>query len=242
MTETKSLCQEIQRGSVGESGTSSMSVHHVTAEIDKLMVLRSVQSSLCPNTGAVGVLLVNGMPEATGKLTAVGSSIQAGVRPGDAVVSVVHTYPLFNNIMCVRLGNLYFTIDECDLEAITLGLAASGYGMEVDQASCRELKGKDWSAWNSKFPPKPDDFHVTGQVQVPNPGIDVALIERDPQGINKYVLLMDLVATQRPGKWLQQQVWKSVQYDKIMSDACYTSVEIFCGGEKFEDVPVVTSE
>lgn len=115
MAETKSgPCNEVASGGVGESGASSMVIHHVEAKISKLMVLRTTETSLCPNTGAIAVLIA-GDQVAAGVITDQGSSIQLEAQPGDTVVGVVHTFPLFNDIACVRLGELHFRLDECDL-------------------------------------------------------------------------------------------------------------------------------
>lgn len=109
-------CTAVAKGGVGESGASSFLSHKVTATNQKLMVLRNVESSLCPNTGAVAMLVVNGNPVAHGDITKVGSSIQTDpVAAGDIVVAIVHTVPLFNDIACIRLGELSVVLDECEL-------------------------------------------------------------------------------------------------------------------------------
>jgi hypothetical protein len=87
----------------------------VTGRIPILMVLRNVETSLCGNTGAVAALVVNGVPKAVGGITDQGSSIQTEASPGDWVAAIVHTVPLFNEIVCVRLGELHFRLDQCDL-------------------------------------------------------------------------------------------------------------------------------
>ncbi len=107
-------CIEVGSGGVGESGASSIVLHQVTGNINKNMVLRNVESSLCGNTGAAALLVVNAVPRAFGDITAVGSSIQAEARPGDWVAAIVHTFPLFNEIACIRLGELEFRLDQCD--------------------------------------------------------------------------------------------------------------------------------
>jgi hypothetical protein len=115
MAEAKNgPCTEVADGSVGESGASSMVIHTVNAKISKLMVLRATDSSLCGNTGALAVLSAGGQV-AAGIITDPGSSIQLEAQPGDTVVGVVHTFPLFNEIICIRLGELHFRLDECDL-------------------------------------------------------------------------------------------------------------------------------
>lgn len=108
-------CTTVAKSGVGESGASTL-LHHVFSEkIQKLFVLRNVDSSLCGNTGAVAMLVVGGVPAAYGDITEVGSSIQTEVGPGNDVVAIVHTVPLFNDVHCVRLGELSVELDECDL-------------------------------------------------------------------------------------------------------------------------------
>jgi hypothetical protein len=107
-------CVEIARGGVGESGASSLLVHQHAESGEKVAVLRNVESSLCPNTGAVGMLVVNGQPVAQGDITAVGSSIEAVVNSGDIVAAVIQSIPKFNDIACVRLGQLNAVLQECD--------------------------------------------------------------------------------------------------------------------------------
>ena len=108
-------CDTVAKGGVGESGANVLLSHRVTGEIAKMMVLRNVESSLCGNTGAVAIMTVNGVPVDHGVMTSVGSSIQAEANPGDYVVAVAHTIPLFNEIACIRLGELSLELDECDL-------------------------------------------------------------------------------------------------------------------------------
>ena len=112
---TTSACTTVATGSVGESGASSQLTHKVQCKIAKLMVLKTAESSLCPNTGAVGILMVNGIPQVFGDLTQPGSAIQTEAQPGDNVVAIIHTVPLFNEIVCIRLGELKVVLNECDL-------------------------------------------------------------------------------------------------------------------------------
>lgn len=108
-------CVAVGHGGVGESGASTFIAHQVTGKVQKLMVLRTTKTSLCPNTGAVALLVVNGKPKAYGNITANGSSIQATAKPGAWVAAIVHTVPLFNDIACIRLGELSVQFDQCDL-------------------------------------------------------------------------------------------------------------------------------
>lgn len=65
------------------------------------------------------------------------------------------------------------------------------------------MQCKDWHAWLNAMPPKPDDFHVAGDVFVSNPGIIASLTMRAPQGINPTILILDLNLIQRSGMWPQ---------------------------------------
>lgn len=102
---------------------------------------------------------------------------------------------------------------------------------------CTNTKSKDWYSWINLMPPKPDDFHVLGEVLVPNPGVIPMLFPREPQGLNPNILLMDVYLYQKPGIWAQVMVWKQVRYDKMVN-ANYTHVEIFCGNTRIANVKV----
>ena len=197
-------------------------------------MLRTTESSLCGNTGAIGVILVDGRPQAFGDLTAVGRSVQAEANPGDHVVATVFTVPLFNEIACVRLGELRVQLDECDLVGFSAGISTQLPCV----LPCEGVATRDWYAWNNKMPPKPDDFHIVGEVDVPNPGVDAELVPRVPQGTNPDILMLNLVLTQRPGIWPRVITPKQVRYDRVLVNSDYTEVHIFCGDEVIAEVPV----
>ncbi len=94
------------------------------------------------------------------------------------------------------------------------------------------MKTRKWYAWNDLTPPKPDYFHVTGEVLVANPGIQGELLERVPQGFNPSILLLDLHLTQRPGIWAQQTTWAQCRYDSLLITGWskYAAVEIHFNG------------
>lgn len=230
--ESSSACKVVGTGGVGESGSSEMLTHQVKGTTEKIVVLRRGSSSLCPNTGAVGLLLVNGRIADQGIMTEEGASIQANARPSDQVVAIVYMFPLFNSIACVRLGELEVTLEECDL------VTRTDYAGCVISSAC--VESRNWYAWNNKMPPPPDDFHVVGEVDVPNPGVDVRLLERSPQGFNPAHLLMDLVLFQQPGIWPQVVTTKQVRYDKILVNSNYEQVHVFQNQKLAAKIPVET--
>lgn len=88
---------------------------------------------------------------------------------------------------------------------------------------------QNWYAWINLMPPKPDDFHVVGDVYVGNPGIEGQLNVRALPSINPNVLLLDLHLVQRPGMWPQVMTWIQVRFDKVLplTSPKYKEVEIF---------------
>ncbi|MFK7819200.1 MAG: hypothetical protein AB8G99_10805 [Planctomycetaceae bacterium] len=115
MSGSSNACQTVGRAGVGESGASSLLHHQVTGEVEINVVLRVIDTSLCPNTGVVGVLTVNGIPMAVGDLTKPGATVSTTATPSDRVVAIMHTVPLFNDTVCIRLGELTAELQQCDL-------------------------------------------------------------------------------------------------------------------------------
>lgn len=107
---------------------------------------------------------------------------------------------------------------------------------------CGRIETKEWFAWNNQMPPKPDDFHIVGQAKVPNPGVEVMLVPRVPQGTNDKVLLMNLILIQKPGVWPQIVTWMQARYDKVLPSAEYERVDVFCDDKIISSVDVVTVE
>lgn len=231
---SRTPCHEVAHGGVGESGASSMVTHQVTEKPSKLMVLRTTETSLCPNTGAAAMLVVDGTVEAAGDVTAEGSSVQAEAALGARVVGIVHTYPLFNDVHCIRLGELSFRLDECELTQAT---AASTTKLS-SMVPCRDVETREWYAWNDLMPPKPDRLYVVGEVRVPNPGVTVELVPRVHQGEGKKSLGLELILTQCPGIRPQVMTWKQARYDRVLVGGKLAQVEIFCEDEKIEQIPV----
>lgn len=102
------------------------------------------------------------------------------------------------------------------------------------------MNTRNWYAWIDKMPPPPDQFHVVGEVEVANPGVEALLQVRNPQGINPAILLLDLHLVQNPGMWPQVITWVQARYDKVLApgSTCYTDVEIFYQNDPVARVPV----
>lgn len=228
-------CVAVGQGSVGESGASSILCHTVSGTTSKVIVVRQTGSSLCPNTGAVATLLVNGVPVATESISAAGSMLQTDANPGDKITVVVHTVPLFNGVLCVRLGDLSFRLDECELVMLN-----DSSNRQPGMGACVTPPTRDWYAWNDLMPPKPDVFHVNGEAEVSNPGVVAVLVPRNPQGISSEILLLDLHLVQRPGVWPRIIVWAQARYEKV--NAHYSGVEIFSCGNSIKSIDVIDAQ
>jgi hypothetical protein len=181
----------------------------------------------------VAVLVVNGSPAASADITRPHSSIQAEAAPGSRVSAIVHTVPHFNGVMCIRLGELQYNLDECELVT-----AAHDEQAQPHVSTPNSPETRDWYAWNNLMPPGPPTFRITGEVQVLSPYVDVLLVPRTPQGINPRVLQLDLHLMQPPGHQPPLVLWKPVRYEKV--NATYDSVQIFYGSTLLAEVPVNT--
>jgi hypothetical protein len=95
-----------------------------------------------------------------------------------------------------------------------------------------------WTAWIDRMPPPPDTLHVRGLVTVPNPGVDVFLYRKEPQGINPAILILDLVLVQRPGIWPQVLVTKPVTYEEVGRGLSFTEVSVTSEGTQVASIPV----
>ena len=119
MSADSGACTSVARGGVGESGASALLIHSIKGPHSKMIVLRNVESSLCPNTWALASLFVNGTPMASGNISTEGSSIQVEVSSGGNVAALIQAVPNFNRVSCVRLGEASINLEECDLVSLS---------------------------------------------------------------------------------------------------------------------------
>ena len=103
------------------------------------------------------------------------------------------------------------------------------------------MQHKDWSAWRSLMPMSTPSFHVSGHVQVGNPGIETRLSPLVQAQSHPGVLALLLRTEQAPGMWQQALSWKECRYDREMpreSMAGIMQVQIFHDGALLATIPV----
>ena len=113
--------------------------------------------------------------------------------------------------------------------------------MTEAKGSCLPCKGtetRDWISWINLQPPGPFDFHVHGEVYVPNPGVEPILSPKTPPGINPRILDLDLFLIQKPGIWPQMLVWKAAEYHKFLHNNRFDWVNIYCDGDLIATIEV----
>ena len=88
------------------------------------------------------------------------------------------------------------------------------------------LECRDWKAWLNKEPPTPPmTLHVTGTCTFPTPGYTAELRPSNPQGINPWDLLLDLVVQAPSGGVPDVLTDVDVRYDAEVTTE-YTTVTI----------------
>ena len=100
-TSIDGLCCVVSTGGLGESGATAILHHQVFAGgEDKVMVLKTVNSSLCPNQGVIASLIVDGVPVATKTMSEIGSSIQVSAASGSNIVAIAQNGGVFLSNQC----------------------------------------------------------------------------------------------------------------------------------------------
>ncbi|PON15571.1 hypothetical protein C2W62_23090 [Candidatus Entotheonella serta] len=115
MASTTASGTVVGKGAVGESGPAAMVNYTVKATTEIMMIVKTVDTILCGNTGAFALMFKNGVLAAHGAITDEGAAIQHTAEPGDDIVVYVATFPIPNDILCVRLGDLMFHVVQHEL-------------------------------------------------------------------------------------------------------------------------------
>jgi len=111
--------------------------------------------------------------------------------------------------------------------------------LNISEGSLVALENSQgWYAWTNLQPPRPNSFHVVGEVLVSNLGIKALLTPKVPQGFNPTILLLDLFLVQQPGFWPQATTWVEARYDKVVIGSPYKSVEVFFDNNSIAEVLV----
>lgn len=98
-------------GECGETAGPSATIEYTVASgSNVLMIVKTVERGLCMDTGVYAFLFKNGKEVANGHINQKGDSIKTKAAPGDKIVAYALTYPLFNGIICIRLGELKFNL------------------------------------------------------------------------------------------------------------------------------------
>ena len=98
----------VAQGCIGECGSPVTVPYIVTDEDTKKITVKTVETSLCGNTGAFAFVFRNGKLADQGIITKLGSTLMTKAEKGDNIVVFATLFPLFNGIVCIRLGNLDF--------------------------------------------------------------------------------------------------------------------------------------
>ena len=102
-----------------------------------------------------------------------------------------------------------------------------------------------WHAWINQMPGGPKSIHVVGDIVVANPGVEAILTMRQPQGINQFILILDLSLSQRSGVWPQVITNVQPRFDRVLlpSEPMYTSIGVYMGNHsvvKIDHIEVVS--
>lgn len=123
------------------------------------------------------------------------------------------------------------------IEEVTVELAKC-----VTEESVRSDEGdgrfRAFVAIQDSPPQKTLFLHVSGEILVSNPGVDVELTFAIPQGINPNILLLRATFVQKPGIWPQVLTWKPATYRSgMVQDGQYSDVQIDAGFDSIS-IPV----
>jgi hypothetical protein len=222
-------CKEIQSSRIGQASSNLAITHQVPSGQEKILVTKLNRNTLCPNTGVLATLLVNGKIATQVVLEGENASLLCNAKPGDVVVAVASLCPLMNPIACIELGEALVILNECEL-----------VGSQVAVPPPETINSYNWESLCNKLPPSPDELKVTGTVELPSAHWTAKLVLPATQGINPEILLLELSLTReadpipRPQVVVQQQV----TYSRSMKNCTYKQVQITYKGKVIAEIPV----
>lgn len=222
-------CKKIGSSLIGQATSNQVATYQVPSGQEKLIVLRCERNNLCPNTGVLTTLLLNGKIATQGILESLTDTIQCNATPGDSVVAVASLYPLMNSARCMELGDALVTLSECD------AVLTPTTSLVPDS-----INSSGWASTCNKKLPNPDEFQVHGTVELPTPLWTAKLTPTIPQGLNPEILMLDIVLSHKDGPVVGPQVivQQPVQYARTMNDCPYNQVQVFYKKQLVADIPV----
>jgi hypothetical protein len=226
---TTQACKLIQTSQLGQLTSNLAMPFVVPSGQEKILITRIERTSLCRNTGVLATMLVNGEIASQGVLESETNSIQCNAQPGDIVVAVVSLYPLMNSTVCSQLGDASITLSQCDAVVVP-----------TEFTTPESISSSDWNSSCNKKPPAPDEFHVSGTVELPNASWSAKLVPSVPQGINQEILFLDLILTRNtdPISRPQVVVKQPVLYSRSINDCPYSKVVVYYNKTSIADLSV----
>jgi hypothetical protein len=105
-------------------------------------------------------------------------------------------------------------------------------------AACAVLDSRDWSAWINRMP-GPDatpTLHVTGKIDLPNPGYTVTVRDGPADRSAQPVQQIILETSQRSGMFTQAVITADVHYVGPVIAPSYRAIRIMCGGRQLAEI------
>lgn len=110
--------------------------------------------------------------------------------------------------------------------------------MPTPSAACAVLDSRDWSAWVNRMP-GPDatpTLHVTGKVDLPNPGYSVTVRDGPADRSAQPVQQIIIETSQRSGMFTQAVITADVHYTGPVIAPSYRAIRIMCGGRQLAEI------
>ncbi len=101
-----------------------------------------------------------------------------------------------------------------------------------------DLQSKGWYAWIEWHSQRPHALHVVGTLEIPNPGIELKLLEEISENHDAEVLSLSLMMRQDSGEWPAVACWHQVSFFKSLIGSLYQMVHIYSDLGIMEKIPV----
>lgn len=105
-------------------------------------------------------------------------------------------------------------------------------------SACAVLDSRDWSAWINRMP-GPDatpTLHVTGKVDLPNPGYTVTVRDGPADRSAQPAQQIIIETAQRSGMFTQVITTAEVNYVGPVIAPSYRAIRVMCGGRQLAEI------